>query len=51
MLAQLATGRDLDKLLTLESSELLLVLGGLPEGKEYYAELAIKALRSATPLE
>ena len=51
MVAQLATGRSLQHLSKLEPSDLLLLLGGLPEGKEHYAELAVQALENITPLE
>lgn len=51
MVAQLATGRSMQQLSLLEPSDLLLILGGLPEGKEHYAELAVQALKNVTPLE
>lgn len=51
MLAQVATGRSLERLSLMEPNDLMLILGGLPEGKEYYADLAIEALRSAKLLE
>jgi nitrogen fixation NifU-like protein len=51
MVAQLAAGRAVDRLALLQSSDLLLILGGLPEGKEYYADLAVKALRHAISRE
>lgn len=51
MVAQLATGRSLQQLSLLEPSDLLLILGGLPEGKEQYAELAVQALKNLVPLE
>ena len=44
---ELATGRDKKKLAGLAPEDLIAVLGGLPEGKESYASLAIQALRSA----
>lgn len=47
MLCELAMGRELDKMKLLEPEELILILGGLPEGKESYARLAIDAIRSA----
>lgn len=51
MVAQIATGRTLGQLAALEASDLLLLLGGLPEGKEYYAELAVSALKNITEIE
>ena len=50
MAATLATGRELGRLALLDPRDLLLVLGGLPPGKESYAELAVSALRSAKPI-
>ena len=46
-LCELATGRMMEKMKLLEPRELELFLGGLPEGKGYYADLAITALRNA----
>ncbi len=46
-LCELAIGRDMNNMKLLEPRELELFLGGLPEGKGYYAALAINALRSA----
>jgi len=46
-LCELCVGRKMEKMLLLEPRELELFLGGLPEGKGYYAELAISALRDA----
>jgi NifU-like protein involved in Fe-S cluster formation len=46
-LCELAIGREMKKMKLLEANELEKFLGGLPEGKGYYAELAIKALRHA----
>lgn len=51
MLAQLAIGRSLEQLERIEPSDLILIIGGLPEGKETYAELAVQALRNALPIE
>lgn len=45
--AQLLTGRQIGKAKLLESKDLLLILGGLPEGKDYYADLAVEALQNA----
>ena len=46
-LCELAIGREMNKLKLLEPQELERYLGGLPEGKGYYAALAIQALRQA----
>ncbi len=46
-LCELAIGREMNKMKLLEPRELEGFLGGLPEGKAYYAVLAIQALRSA----
>lgn len=51
MVAQIATGRSLQQISMLEPSDLLLILGGLPEGKEHYAELAVQALKNPIQLE
>jgi NifU-like protein involved in Fe-S cluster formation len=47
MLCELAAGREIDKLGLIEANELIKILGGLPEGKEMYATLAVQALRTA----
>jgi NifU-like protein involved in Fe-S cluster formation len=47
IVAQVLRGRTLDEALRLEPHDINLLLGGLPEGKEYCAEMAVKALRSA----
>jgi NifU-like protein involved in Fe-S cluster formation len=46
-LCELATGREIEKMLLLEATDLITFPGGLPEGKGYYADLAIQALRHA----
>ncbi|RYG37021.1 hypothetical protein EON81_07895 [bacterium] len=51
MAAQIATGRTLAQIALLDACDLLLLLGGLPEGKEFYAELAVQAIRNAAPIE
>lgn len=43
--ATFAKGRSLDQLSRLDSNDLLTLIGGLPEGKEQYAGMAIEALR------
>jgi NifU-like protein involved in Fe-S cluster formation len=47
MLAQILIGRDVEKAKFLTEGDLLLILGGLPEGKERFAGMAIEALRMA----
>lgn len=47
VVAQILTGRTLTQASELESKDVLLILGGLPEGKEYYAEMAVTALKNA----
>lgn len=46
MLCELCVGRAMETMKLLEPRELDVILGGLPEGKGHYAELAVKALRS-----
>ena len=50
MVAQIVTGRSLDQALSLTSEDVLLLLDGLPEGKGYYADLAVSALQNAIGL-
>jgi nitrogen fixation NifU-like protein len=45
--AGLVTGRTLEQAGRLTAADLLKIVGGVPEGKEYCAELAIEALRRA----
>src|SRR5579862_2570762 len=47
VLTTLITGRTPEQALSLNDHELLLVLGGLPEGKEQFATMAITALHRA----
>lgn len=47
MAAQILIGRSVEKARSIEGKDLLLILGGLPEGKEYYAELAAQAVKDA----
>jgi nitrogen fixation NifU-like protein len=47
LLAELAVGRSPKTLLSLTPREVMLLLGGLPEGKEACAERAIQALHGA----
>ncbi len=50
LLSEIAKGRVLSCLKELTSQELLLLLGGLPEGKGYYADLAISALATTSEI-
>ena len=50
LLSEIAKGRDFNCLKKLTSQELLLLLGGLPEGKGYYADLAISALANSSDI-
>lgn len=45
--AQILTGRTTAQALLLEPKDLILILGGLPDGKESCAEKAVAALRNA----
>ena len=47
MTTMLIQGRPLDSALNLEAKDLVRLLGGLPEGKEHCAPLAVKAIREA----
>lgn len=47
MTAQLVTGRSLEEAALLTRDDLILVLGGLPEGKGHFADFAISALNAA----
>ena len=40
-------GRRLDQAALLDPKDLLILIGGLPDGKGYYASMAIEALRDA----
>ena len=44
---ELAIGREVEKIMLLEATDLVTFLGGLPEGKGYYADLAVKAMVNA----
>ncbi len=47
MFVALVTGRTSEEALRIEAEDLRTVLGGLPEGKEQMADLAVTALRRA----
>lgn len=47
LLAQLATGRTAEQAKRITAADLLLILGGLPEGKQDYAERSVNALNAA----
>lgn len=53
MLTQVAIGREVERLETMTPQDLLTLVGGLPEGKGYYADLAVSALLNAlaTPVK
>ena len=48
MLAQLAIGHPLNWSQEITAKDLLTILGGLPEGKEKFADMAVRALKSAS---
>ena len=51
-ISELVTGRTVSKAMLMEPHDLLLILGGLPEGKEACADRTVHALKKAlaTPL-
>jgi nitrogen fixation NifU-like protein len=49
MICRLLTGMAVEKAKLLTAADLLLILGGLPEGREFCAELCVEALREALP--
>jgi hypothetical protein len=51
MTAKLVTGRGVEQALRLTGQDVVLVLGGLPEGKGHFADMAVSALRSALEQE
>lgn len=46
VLAQLCTGKDTSWVRQVSPEDLLVILGGLPEGKEKFAGIAVQALRA-----
>ena len=48
VLCQIVTGRTLAQAALLTAPDLLTIIGGLPEGKEHFADLAVRALQTAT---
>ncbi len=46
-MAAFAKGRTTQQLARLDASDLLALIGGLPDGKGHYADLAIDALKRA----
>ena len=46
-ISTMSVGREVEAMQTLSSSELILLIGGLPPGKERSAELAVEALQDA----
>ncbi len=51
MVTQILTGRLVSRALLLTADDLRAVLGGLPEGKEYCAAMAISAIHEALEQE
>jgi NifU-like protein involved in Fe-S cluster formation len=47
-LATFVKGRTLEEALRLDAKDLDLLIGGLPDGKGHYAQMAVDALKSAT---
>ncbi len=47
MVCQVVIGREVDRAKLLTQEDLLLILGGLPEGKERFAGMAVDALVKA----
>jgi nitrogen fixation NifU-like protein len=47
LVAQLAKGRTVSQVLSIDEHDLITLLGGLPEGKEYCPGLAITAIHDA----
>ena len=47
MATELAKGRSVDKAQLIEPSDIIAVLGGVPEGKGHCADRSVKALRAA----
>lgn len=51
MVAEIVTGRTVEQAALLTPADVVLLSGGLPEGKGYYADLAVAALQSALKSE
>ncbi|MFZ4508748.1 MAG: iron-sulfur cluster assembly scaffold protein [Fimbriimonas sp.] len=47
LVCELCIGRQTDQLANLDAKDLILILGGLPEGKEHCAALAATSLKDA----
>jgi len=47
MLVTLATGRSIDQAMLITGRDVETVLGGLPEGRGHFADMAVSALRNA----
>lgn len=47
LLCEIAKGREAMKVADLTGEDLLRLLGGLPEGKEGYATMSVRAMRAA----
>lgn len=46
LLTKILLGRTLDQARKITGEDILKILGGLPEGKEYYADMAAQALQN-----
>ena len=46
-ICELAIGREMEKMRLIDAHDLTVFLGGLPEGKGYYADLAVTAMLNA----
>lgn len=51
VLCTISTGRELERVITLTGQELLLILGGLPDGKERFAMLACAAFSAVARVD
>jgi nitrogen fixation NifU-like protein len=49
MTAEIVTGRTIEQARRLNARDIVLLLGGIPEGKEHCASLAAEALQRALP--
>ena len=48
MICQIATGRSVEAVSQLTPEDLVKILGGLPEGKEHFAQMAVQALANSS---
>ena len=47
VLCEISIGREVERVLSLDASDLMIVLGGLPEGKGHWTARAVEAMRNA----